>query len=514
MKSTSLFHLSFVAILLCSSFAFSEERPLDLNEFTADPDWGVRFRPDGSWASMSTDTVVRLFNDEIRTTIFDLSIQFDYVFWPFLDPMGYPGRLDAYLYDPSTGDRYYSFHTDDTLCDNPVPGLVELRGTVVWDISGAVFLGQPVGLQFVLCGGELSDSDPGLDPMQPIIITPMIVDAEISNVLIISGPANSPPSPEAGENIPIPSADQPSTVIPGTVTDPDGDCLEYRWLEGEDVLVGWSRVGPNGEAYLDLRSLPYLSAGTHTLTLEVRECGQGGFLSSDTMILTIENSPPEAQPAPGHQVVEIGIDPIVVVADVSDFDGDVASYQWLKEGEVLESGEVETIQGGEAVTIPELNIPAGDPRFPLGLHQIDLTVDDGTNEPVTASVTLEVKDTTGPNLSPIPSVTILWPPNHELVPVTIVANACDNGGGAISLSVDVRSSDTPDQDGDGNTIPDYEIVSIDHVTGVIELLLRSERSGKGDGRTYTIIIAAVDTSGNESTAMLEILAPHDRGKRR
>jgi hypothetical protein len=126
---------------------------------------------------------------------------------------------------------------------------------------------------------------------------------------------------------------------------------------------------------------------------------------------------------------------------------------------------------------------------------------------------VEVTDTTAPSLGPIPSVTILWPPNHKLVPVTIAANAFDNGGGSITLDVTVESSEPPDADGDGNTIPDYYIDSVDNATGIIELRLRSERSGKGDGRVYTITITATDESGNSSTAILEIRVPHDKRKK-
>jgi hypothetical protein len=320
--------------------------------------------------------------------------------------------------------------------------------------------------------------------------------------------ANMAPIPDAGDNIQILSANQTYTVIQGTATDPDGDPLQYRWLEADQILLDWTTVGPNSEAYLDVGTLPYLAIGDHTLTLEVND---GLFTASDEMILTIENSPPEAQPAPSNQVVEIGLDPIVVVADVADFDGDTLSYEWLKDGEVLASGTVTTIQGGEAVPIPDLNVSVGDPRFPLGVHQIELKVSDGINNPVSAFVSVEVIDTTAPSLSPVPSVTILWPPNHQLQPVTIVANAFDNGGGITNLGVTVQSSEPPDTD--GNTIPDYYVDSVNNETGIIELRLRAERQGKGDGRTYTITITATDTSGNQSVATVEILAPHDRRKK-
>jgi hypothetical protein len=323
-----------------------------------------------------------------------------------------------------------------------------------------------------------------------------------------------PPVANAGENIQILSANQATTVVQGTANDPDGDALEYRWVEGANVLSDWTAVGTNGEAYLNLGTLPLFSIGNHTLTLEVREIGPCGLSASDDMVLTIENSPPVVQAAPKHQVVEIGIDPIVVVGDAGDFDGDTLAYQWLDDGNnVLASGIVSTTQGGEPIPIPDLNVPPGDTKFPVGEHTIRLQVSDGINEPVNDSVSVEVIDTTAPSLSPVPSVTILWPPNHKLIPVTILANAFDNSGGDIVLSVMVESSEPADAIGDGDTDVDYYVDSVNNETGVIELRLRSERSGKGSGRVYTITITATDSNQNQSQAIVQISAPHDRSKK-
>jgi len=322
--------------------------------------------------------------------------------------------------------------------------------------------------------------------------------------------SNTPPVADAGDNIQITSADQGVTIVQGLATDPDGDPLQYRWLEGETVLQDWLNCGAAGEACLDLAILPYLSIGNHTMTLEVSD---GKTTASDEMILTIDNSPPEAQPGPSSQIVQIGIDSIFVVADVADFDGDPLSYEWLKEGQVLGWGSVQTSQGGGTVPLPNLEVSAGDPRFPLGVHQVELRVSDGINVPVSAFVSVEVIDTTAPSLSPVPTVTMLWPANHEMHSVMIQANAFDNGGGAITLSVEVISSEPIDGTADGSTEPDYEIISIDNETGLIELNLRAERAGTGDGRTYTIIVTATDEVGNQSVATIEISAPHDRRKK-
>jgi len=408
---------------------------------------------------------------------------------PFITIAGYPIGVNTAL-----NRIYISSHADYSL--------YTLDGT-----TGA-------GLGSVSLGTGVSIGDIAVDSTNGRIY--MITSTPIGPQLFVLQDVpvpNSPPIADAGANIQIPSSDQNQTTIQGTATDPEGDPLEYRWLDGAKVILDWSPVGETGEAYLNLGTLPYLSVGNHTLTLEVREAKEGGLAASDEMILTVQNSPPQAQPAPSHQVVEIGIDLIVVVADVADSDGDTVTYQWLKGSEVLASGSVQTVQGGASVQIPDLVIQAGDERFPVGLHQIELTVSDGINNPVSAIVSVEVKDTKAPSLIPMPSVTILWPPNHELQPVTIAANAFDNGGGAIHLDVSVQSSQPPDSGGDGHTIPDYYIDSVDDQTWIIQLRLRSERAGTGDGRTYKITITATDVSGNNSIAIVEIRAPHDKRKK-
>jgi hypothetical protein len=123
-----------------------------------------------------------------------------------------------------------------------------------------------------------------------------------------------------------------------------------------------------------------------------------------------------------------------------------------------------------------------------------------------------VIDRIPPSLDPVPSVTTLWPPNHKLHPVTIQANAFDNISNIVHLDVEVYSSEPANTQGDGNTMTDYYIDSINDETGLIELWLRAERSGKRNGRTYTIVITATDESDNSSVAEVYVVVPHNRGR--
>jgi hypothetical protein len=122
-------------------------------------------------------------------------------------------------------------------------------------------------------------------------------------------------------------------------------------------------------------------------------------------------------------------------------------------------------------------------------------------------------DTIPPTLAPLPDKTILWPPNHKMVNVSIAANASDDSGGPITLAATVSSNEPENGLGDGDTAPDWTKPFIDQTNGIITLKLRAERSGSGNGRVYTIMITATDESGNTSQATVDISVPHDQSKK-
>ena len=67
--------------------------------------------------------------------------------------------------------------------------------------------------------------------------------------------------------------------------------------------------------------------------------------------------------------------------------------------------------------------------------------------------------------------------------------------------------------GDGDTAPDWTNPVINQATGIITLNVRAERAGGGPGRTYTIVVKATDDAGNSSTAEVQVVVPHDKGKK-
>jgi hypothetical protein len=106
-----------------------------------------------------------------------------------------------------------------------------------------------------------------------------------------------------------------------------------------------------------------------------------------------------------------------------------------------------------------------------------------------------------------PSVAVLSPPNHKLVPVTIrVAAADDTDPTPVARIAGVTSSEADNGLGDGDTAGDVVI------TGPLSLQLRAERAAQGPGRTYTITVQVTDASGNSTSATTTVTVPRDQRK--
>jgi hypothetical protein len=108
--------------------------------------------------------------------------------------------------------------------------------------------------------------------------------------------------------------------------------------------------------------------------------------------------------------------------------------------------------------------------------------------------------------------TVLWPADHSEQTVDVadfVLDVTDNRD-PISVSdvvITRVTSDEPDDvngNGDGSTPIDITIAQ-----GCRSVNLRAERAGAGNGRVYTIHVAAVDSSGNVGTASYIVTVPHD-----
>jgi hypothetical protein len=158
---------------------------------------------------------------------------------------------------------------------------------------------------------------------------------------------------------------------------------------------------------------------------------------------------------------------------------------------------------GDTITFDQT--PPGP--YDLGDTVVTLTVTDEMGASDTCDATVTVVDEEDPVISSVAAnPKKLWPPNHNMVPVTVAVDATDNCDYACDI-ISVASNEPVNGLGDGDTAPDWVI------TGDLTVELRAERSGKGSGRVYTITVECADSSGNSSTDTAAVRVPHDKGKK-
>jgi hypothetical protein len=90
-----------------------------------------------------------------------------------------------------------------------------------------------------------------------------------------------------------------------------------------------------------------------------------------------------------------------------------------------------------------------------------------------------------------------------MINVGLAATAQDQCSGPQAVSVKVFSNESQTAPGSGNFSPDAS-------GGAGGLLLRSERSGNGNGRVYLIVASSVDPSGNSAFACATAVVPQDQ----
>lgn len=122
--------------------------------------------------------------------------------------------------------------------------------------------------------------------------------------------------------------------------------------------------------------------------------------------------------------------------------------------------------------------------------------------PTAAFATVIAKLCTPPVISGISATpSVLWPPNHKFVTVTVAYTSTSPCDGTCKLSV--SSNEGVNDTGSGHTAPDWVIVDAHTVQ------LRAERDGGGVGRIYTITITCTNAAGT-TTKSVEVTVPHDQ----
>lgn len=225
------------------------------------------------------------------------------------------------------------------------------------------------------------------------------------------------------------------------------------------------------------------------------------FTGSLVLRGTLKNRPPIAVAGPS-QTVECTSPAGATIhlngSASSDPDNNITDFSWHQ-------GATNTSPVVASESVTTLTQPVGSTRYTL-------SVSDSFFQTSSSSTTVEVTSSSPPTIQ---SATVtpgcLWPPNHKFVRFDVgaglqvaAASVCDSSKPTVEI-VDVKSSEAPLASGSGATSPDVFFSS-----GAV--CLRSERSGTGHGRTYTITLRATDRFGHSATRDVTVDVGHDQGQ--
>ena len=113
-------------------------------------------------------------------------------------------------------------------------------------------------------------------------------------------------------------------------------------------------------------------------------------------------------------------------------------------------------------------------------------------------------DTTAPTVACRATPATLWPPNGELVGVTVTVTVADAGSGPAGftlLRVTTNEGDIA-----------AEMAGFAVGTSSTQGQLRAARDGSGSGRVYTLTYQGSDQAGNTAVCSTTVVVPHDQGQ--
>jgi hypothetical protein len=288
-----------------------------------------------------------------------------------------------------------------------------------------------------------------------------------------------PPDANAGTNVTVECTGSSTTAakLDGSgSSDPDGDTITYKWSAAGVTFDNDALQKPTGNFVI----------GTTTVRLVVTDTE--AYADTDYVDVTVEDTTPPTISCPIDTTVECSSHCGVAKLDLAS---------WIAEATASDVCDPSVAVTNDAPTC-----------FPEGETTVKFKTADNDGNPDSCTAKVTVVDTTPPVIDVVMDRNVLWPPNHKLVEVcatVTVTDVCDPNPTFVLYSV---TSDEPDNDkGDGNTIGDIQ--DADSNTADVCMSLRSERMGGENGRRYTIIYQAKDSSNNIAYDTTSVCVPHD-----
>jgi hypothetical protein len=258
--------------------------------------------------------------------------------------------------------------------------------------------------------------------------------------------------------------------------DPDNNIVSFAWLKGSRTgeLIGNL---PRAQ-FTQLVSTPTSNHQTAYVLKVIDAFGQ--YDQDTTQVNVLDTTPPQVSAPPK------------VTAECTGPNGQAVTLGTATASDVCDPS-------------PEITNDAPQ-LFKLGTIDVHWTATDDSGNTGTATQQVKIQDTTPPDLHIVLSPTVLWPPDHKLVPITAtitVTDICDPNPTVKLISI---TSNEPDNGlGDGDTAGDIQ--GADFGKDDRTFMLRAERSGNGNGRIYTVTYQATDASGNTTTKTATVIVP-------
>jgi uncharacterized repeat protein (TIGR03803 family) len=367
------------------------------------------------------------------------------------------------------------------------------------DVDGAFPYGLlGVGSDRHIYGGNASGGAGG----GGVLFGPLEVN--VANNAPVANVSYTAPDPRTHETTYSPAVIEPTSANGAVVTlssigssDEDFDPLTFTWTQARaaSFTSTFTSQQPGGLNYSTARGTFPIGTTPVTLVVDDAQPHPGLPAIADFRKMTINVTVKHTLPP----VVTVTATGLGGTLEATSAGGASATYSVTA---------VDLVDGTEPASSIHCS-PASGSMFPIGISTVTCTSANSAGNVGTGTLQIKVqaKSSSEPNCAAAAaSPSIVWPPNHQFVPITL-GGATSADGSPVTYTVTGIFQDEPtDGLGDGDT-------AIDGVVVMGIPFVRAERSGNLNGRVYHIKFTA---TANRLSCYGDVAVgvPHDMGQGR